>query len=462
MRKSIPKPPTPSPSRLCGSVTLSSVRPFAVATKTAMWCPKAISTSSTASTLPTSREGEDVDEILRGISTGLAQEIDTRVNDVLRNGLPEPTGPVGFDLLSANIQRGRDRGLTDYNQLRRTLSEFFPEFGIAPATSFAEITSDTALQQTLEDLYGTVDNIDMWVGLMSEDHVPGASVGLTEAAILAKQYQEFRDGDRYWFENVHDPQDDDSGFFTAEEIAEIRTTRLSDIIRLNTSVEDIQDNVFFLSQTGTSGDDTINGGVGADTILGGEGSDLINGNAGEDLVLGLGGNDTINGEEGNDILAGNIGNDLIDGGAGADTLLGGQNEDILSGGDGSDLLWGDRGDDTLTGGNGADSFRFGRAGLAFTDLGADAITDFTPGEDTIVVDDATFTLVSEGAALASFAVFTSAAEGMVAEALFSYNSMTGNVYYNPNGTEAGFGDGGGRFATLTPGLAITASDFTIA
>jgi len=406
-------------------------------------------------------EGEDVDEILRGISTGLAQEIDTKVHDVLRNGLPE-LGPVGFDLLSANIQRGRDRGLTDYNTLRRTLAEFSPELGIGPVDSFDDITSDPELQQSLETLYGTVDNIDMWVGLMAEDKAPGASVGLTEAAVLATQYQEFRDGDRYWFENVHVPGEDDSGFFTPEEIAEIRATRLSDIIERNTSIDAIQDNVFFLAQTGTDGDDTINGGVGDDTILAGAGNDVVNANPGADIILGLNGNDTIDGGSGNDILAGNIGNDLINGGAGADTVFGGQNEDIVSGGDGNDHLWGDRGNDTLTGGNGADSFRFGGAGLTVADLGVDAITDFTPGEDKIVVDDATFTLVSAGETLTSFGVFTSAAEGMVAEALFSYNSTTGNVYYNPNGAEAGFGDGGGRFATLQPGLAVTASDFSIA
>ena len=64
---------------------------------------------------------------------------------------------------------------------------------------FAEITSDPEVQQTLETLYGTVDNIDLWVGGLAEDHVPGASVGETIRTIVADQFERLRDGDRFWY-----------------------------------------------------------------------------------------------------------------------------------------------------------------------------------------------------------------------------------------------------------------------
>jgi hypothetical protein len=46
-----------------------------------------------------------------------------------------------------------------------------------------------------------------------------------------------RDGDRYWYEAI----------FSGRQLAAIRATRLSDIIRRNTSITKLQDNVFFFN-----------------------------------------------------------------------------------------------------------------------------------------------------------------------------------------------------------------------
>lgn len=70
--------------------------------------------------------------------------------------------------------------------------------------------------------------------------------------------------------------------------------------------------------------------------------------------------------------------DVINGGGGADTLFGGLGADRIDGGAGRDRLEGGLGNDLLTGGLGADAFVFGLAS------GKDHITDFNPGEDTIV------------------------------------------------------------------------------
>ena len=374
---------------------------------------------------PNITEGADVDEILRGLTAGVAQEVDTQVGDHLRNGLPEPTGPVGFDLLAANFQRGRDRGLADYNQVRRTLAEFSPELGIAPVSSFAEITSDPGLQQSLQALYGSVDDIDMWAGLMAEDHLPGSSVGLTESALMAIQYQELRDGDRFWFENVHVPGDEESGFFTPEEIAEIRQTRFSDILRMNSSIGfEIQDNVFLLTNIGSAVNDVLTGGVGSDSLFGLQGDDVLPGTAGDDL------------------------------------LYGGQGNDQLSGGTGNDTLSGDRGNDILTGGAGADVLLFGGRGLAANQFGVDTITDFILAEDIIALSQSTFTALPTTGALTSFAVVGSQAAAGSSGAIVTYDSNSGGLYYNADGAAAGFG-GGGQFAAIAPGLPVAASNFVV-
>ena len=44
-------------------------------------------------------------------------------------------------------------------------------------TSFEQITSDPGTLQALKEAYGGVDNVNLWTGGLSENHLPGAMVG---------------------------------------------------------------------------------------------------------------------------------------------------------------------------------------------------------------------------------------------------------------------------------------------
>ncbi|PQO31645.1 peroxidase family protein [Blastopirellula marina] len=173
-----------------------------------------------------------IDNMLKYAASSQSQEIDGNLVDSVRNFLFGEPGDGGLDLASLNIQRGRDHGLADYNTVRES-------YGLERVTSFAEITSDVEVQQTLEALYGTVDNIDLWVGALAEDHVPGGSVGELTQAILVDQFTRLRDGDRFWYENQ----------FSAEDAERLGKSSLSDIIQRNTTVTNLQHNVFFMSAT---------------------------------------------------------------------------------------------------------------------------------------------------------------------------------------------------------------------
>ncbi|TWU03418.1 peroxidase [Neorhodopirellula pilleata] len=170
-----------------------------------------------------------IDSVLKYEASAQAQEIDLEVVDSLRNFLFGPPGAGGLDLVALNIQRGRDHGLNDYNSTRKA-------YGLDAVDSFADITSDTELQGKLETLYGDVNNIDLWVGLMAEDHVRGASVGELTQTIIADQFERIRDGDRFYYENV----------FEGRELRAIDNTTLADVIERNTNVKGLQDNVFFM------------------------------------------------------------------------------------------------------------------------------------------------------------------------------------------------------------------------
>jgi serralysin len=71
-------------------------------------------------------------------------------------------------------------------------------------------------------------------------------------------------------------------------------------------------------------------------------------------------------------------------------LWGHGGDDLLYGGDGHDLLYGDSGRDILIGGVGRDRFVFNAAHAITGDPDtnwrqADKVTDFTPGEDRLVI-----------------------------------------------------------------------------
>jgi len=169
-----------------------------------------------------------IDPLLKYLASDPSSEIDTKVVDGVRNLLlTSPGGSVTMDLASLNIQRGRDHGLADYNTTRAA-------YGLPKVTSFAQITHDPATQAKLKAMYGTVNNIDLWVGALAEDHVKGGSVGPLTRAILVDQFERLRSGDRFWYENT----------FKGPELQALRNTHLSDVIARNTALTTIQPNAF--------------------------------------------------------------------------------------------------------------------------------------------------------------------------------------------------------------------------
>ncbi len=197
--------------------------------------------------------------------------------------------------------------------------------------------------------------------------------------------------------------------------------------------------------------------AGADRITGGSGNDTINGDLGagggsnltvvvvggfNDIIDGRDGNDTLDGDFGNDKLIGGLGNDFIDGGAGtgdtaafdtiaqsvsvyltgivgtlgkeavgqghddlvgienvigsvkndvisgdgvANRLEGNSGDDRISGQGGTDTLIGGDGNDILVGGAGTDSFQGGLGNDAYyVDSSAETITEGSdPGIDSV-------------------------------------------------------------------------------
>lgn len=139
---------------------------------------------------------EGIDVFLRGVMHTTAQEIDLQVHDALRNFLFTgiPVEGVAFDLVALNLQRSRDHAIPTYNQVRSLL-------GLKCVKSFAGISDDMNVRSRLQAVYGTVDRVEAWVGMMAERNERGSSMGKMLNRIWEMQFRALRDGDRFYYNN---------------------------------------------------------------------------------------------------------------------------------------------------------------------------------------------------------------------------------------------------------------------
>lgn len=190
------------------------------------------------------------------------------------------------DLGAIDIQRGREHGMPSYNQMRAA-------YGLAPKTSFRAITGEstesfpfdrqinpfnaindpdildflklfdidgnpialdspeaetsatdgvrrTTTAARLKAIYGSVNNVDAFTGMISEPHVPGSEFGELQRAIWTKQFKALRDGDRYFYGN-----DPGLNFIRLAYGIDFKRN-LGDIIALNSDIPraDMEANVF--------------------------------------------------------------------------------------------------------------------------------------------------------------------------------------------------------------------------
>lgn len=174
-------------------------------------------------------ESGGIEPFLQGMAAQVQQNMDSKVIDDVRNFLFGAPGAGGLDLVSININRGRERGLPDFNTVRRN-------FGLQPYYFFQQISFNPETASRLNQLYRSIHNVDPWVGMLAETPMRGALFGETIVAIMTRQFANLRDGDRFFYLN-------DEGL-SEEEKKEIHATRLHDVIMRNTGIKLMQENVF--------------------------------------------------------------------------------------------------------------------------------------------------------------------------------------------------------------------------
>ena len=145
-------------------------------------------------------------------------------------------GRVSSDLGSLNIQRGRDHGIPNYNAVRQFV-------GLTPIRSMQERPQEIAdeVWKDISAVYEKPDDIDLYVGGLSESASQGGILGPAFTHLISEQFRFLKEGDRFFFTHSNGPN---VRGLKSNVQDMIMARRFSDIICENTEIQSMQGNVF--------------------------------------------------------------------------------------------------------------------------------------------------------------------------------------------------------------------------
>ena len=159
-----------------------------------------------------------LDQFLVGLATQPSQNYDNIVSEEVTNHLFQAKNKsFGMDLVALNIQRGRAHGLPGYNAFRELC-------GLGRAASFSGL-GDLIPRQIvarLQLIYKHVDDVDLFIGGISETPAAGSLLGPTFRCVVGDQFKRLQAGDRFWYDSASSPAP-----FTAPQLAEVRRASLA-------------------------------------------------------------------------------------------------------------------------------------------------------------------------------------------------------------------------------------------
>ncbi|XP_050718904.1 chorion peroxidase-like isoform X4 [Eriocheir sinensis] len=177
------------------------------------------------------------DDLVRSLVQFPSQTFDNFVTSDLSNHLFQtPEFRFGMDLMSLNIHRGRDHGIATYNSIREVC-------GLRRARDFADLQDQIIprIIQRLQSLYRSVDDIDLFVGGMSETPLRRSLLGWTFTCLVGDQFARLKKGDRFFYD-----LGGQAGSFTEPQLNQVRRTSWARILCDNSELAAVQPLAFQL------------------------------------------------------------------------------------------------------------------------------------------------------------------------------------------------------------------------
>ncbi|XP_003247028.1 peroxidase-like isoform X2 [Acyrthosiphon pisum] len=182
--------------------------------------------------------GNNFDQIVRGMTTSPGRLFTPSFNFFISNLMFHTHLTGNEDLLSVDIQRGRDVGVPPYTVVRKLCG--FPE-----VNSFEDLLSIIPYYdvKSLKKQYATVYDIDLLVGALLEPPVGGGTVGQTAQCILADVFYRIRFGDRFFFDVRGQP-----GSYSLAQLRTLRNIDLGHVLCATTELDEVPMDIFKTSR----------------------------------------------------------------------------------------------------------------------------------------------------------------------------------------------------------------------
>uniref|UniRef100_A0A0C9R1B3 Pxd_2 protein n=1 Tax=Fopius arisanus TaxID=64838 RepID=A0A0C9R1B3_9HYME len=176
------------------------------------------------------------DGLLRGLTSQTSGKMDINFAPVMTQGLYRTSNnELGLDIISLDIQRGRDHGIPGYNHYRKYC-------GLLSAKTFDDMLDHIPREtvRKLAELYNHPNDVDLIVGGMAEMPVENSILGPTFKCLLSEQLARTRWTDRYFYDSAAQPRP-----FVNEQLTQIRRVTLARIICDNSNrISRMQPNAF--------------------------------------------------------------------------------------------------------------------------------------------------------------------------------------------------------------------------
>jgi peroxidase len=176
------------------------------------------------SILPTKLKGISLSGLTKGMMEQEIAAMDASFVEAIRNHLFEQAGDDGgLDLIALNIQRGRDHGIPSYNKYRKLC-------GMEIATQWSDLSAQMSQDNIdkLKEIYQDINDVDLFIGGISENPEDNGLVGRTFQCIIGYQFLILKKGDRFFYDLDLGSRPKIS--FSPVQLNEIRKTSMARII----------------------------------------------------------------------------------------------------------------------------------------------------------------------------------------------------------------------------------------